>query len=44
MDSFKIGDIIGILPVHSCLTADLMKEYLLTDGSRADHLSGSINK
>jgi D-serine deaminase-like pyridoxal phosphate-dependent protein len=23
----KVGDIIGILPVHSCLTADLMGKY-----------------
>lgn len=28
----KIGDLIGILPVHSCLTANLMKDYLTTDG------------
>lgn len=26
-DEIKIGDCIGILPVHSCMTADLMKEY-----------------
>lgn len=28
MDVIKPGDVIGILPVHSCLSADLMKEYL----------------
>ena len=29
-DSFNIGDLIGILPVHSCLTANLLKgEYLI---------------
>lgn len=26
-DQIKIGDCIGILPVHSCMTADLMKGY-----------------
>ena len=36
---FKVGELIGIVPVHSCLTADLAGRYLLTDGTRADHLS-----
>ncbi len=27
------GDVIGILPVHSCLTANLMKEFLTEDGN-----------
>lgn len=36
---YKPGDIVGILPVHSCLTADIAGSYMLTDGSRADHLS-----
>ncbi len=31
MDSFNVGDIIGILPVHSCLTANLIKEYFTTE-------------
>jgi len=30
LEKFKPGDIIGILPVHSCLTANLLLEnYLL---------------
>jgi len=29
---FKPGRLIEILPVHSCLTANLMNEYLTTDG------------
>ncbi len=33
------GALIGILPVHSCLTAECMRGYLLLDGSRADHLA-----
>lgn len=32
-DEFTIGDLIGILPIHSCMTANLMKEYLSTDGN-----------
>ncbi len=35
-----IGDIITILPVHSCLTADLMKGYISCEGMHIDHLSG----
>jgi len=29
-----------VLPVHSCLTADLMKGYLTLQGDRLEHLSG----
>jgi D-serine deaminase-like pyridoxal phosphate-dependent protein len=29
---FKPGILIEIIPVHSCLTANLMKEYMTTDG------------
>jgi D-serine deaminase-like pyridoxal phosphate-dependent protein len=29
---FKPGNLIEIIPVHSCLTANLMKEYLTTEG------------
>ena len=31
--SVKPGDLIGIIPVHSCLTANLMKYFLSTDGN-----------
>ncbi len=30
--SYNIGDLLFILPVHSCLTADLMKSYYTTNG------------
>ena len=30
-DRFEVGDVIGILPVHSCLTSDLMRSYQLLD-------------
>ena len=32
IDQYKIGDIIKILPVHSCLTSQAMKGYLTTQG------------
>lgn len=32
IESIKIGDILGVLPAHSCLTADLMKRYLTLEG------------
>ncbi|WP_445666112.1 alanine racemase [Fodinibius sp. AD559] len=32
--NYNIGDTITILPVHSCLTANLMGEYQLTDRDR----------
>ncbi len=28
IDSVKIGDILGVLPVHSCMTADLQNSYI----------------
>jgi D-serine deaminase-like pyridoxal phosphate-dependent protein len=29
---FRPGNLVEIIPVHSCLTANLMREYLTTDG------------
>ncbi len=37
-EEFNIGNIIGILPVHSCLTANLLGSYTLIDGSVIDHM------
>jgi D-serine deaminase-like pyridoxal phosphate-dependent protein len=34
----KIGDFIGVLPVHSCLTADMTKSYLTLEGERISKL------
>jgi len=31
-DKIQIGDMLMIIPVHSCLTADLMREYVTTEG------------
>ncbi|MDX5423098.1 MAG: alanine racemase, partial [Hymenobacteraceae bacterium] len=39
-DRYRIGDLMGVLPIHSCLTADLMKGYVTLDGKRLEHLSG----
>lgn len=33
MQSVKIGDILLILPVHSCMTADLLRQYRTLDGT-----------
>jgi D-serine deaminase-like pyridoxal phosphate-dependent protein len=32
IDNYKVGDLLYILPVHSCLTADLYPSYLTTEG------------
>ncbi len=32
MSNFNVGDLVEILPVHSCLTANLMGQYLTTEG------------
>jgi D-serine deaminase-like pyridoxal phosphate-dependent protein len=37
-EKIKVGDFLGILPVHSCLTAESMKSYLTLDGERISHL------
>ena len=38
IEQMKIGDLIGIIPVHSCLTADLQGHYLSTNGERIDKI------
>ena len=37
---FNIGEFIGILPSHSCLTANLMGEYYDFQGRHFDHMQG----
>lgn len=32
--ALRPGDLVAVLPIHSCLTADLLKEYLTLDGRR----------
>jgi D-serine deaminase-like pyridoxal phosphate-dependent protein len=31
-DLIKVGDVLGALPVHACLTADLLRRYLTVEG------------
>ncbi len=40
-NQIAVGDFIVIFPVHSCLTADLMRGYITTSGERIDHISGN---
>lgn len=37
-DQIQIGDILGVLPIHSCLTANLMKSYTTLSGQKIDHM------
>lgn len=39
IDRIKVGDLIGIIPVHSCLTADLQGHYLSTSGEKIDKMA-----
>lgn len=39
-DRYKIGDLMGVLPIHSCLTADVMRSYVTMEGKPLEHLSG----
>ncbi len=39
MKRIAVGDVVGILPIHSCLTAHAMKGYLTTDGQWLDHFN-----
>lgn len=36
----NIGDVIGVLPVHSCMTADVMAGYTELSGEGVDHFKG----
>lgn len=40
-DSINVGETVKIFPIHSCLTADVMREYWTQDGKILDHLTGS---
>lgn len=33
MEKVKIGDLLGFLPIHSCMTANLMKKYMTLEGN-----------
>ena len=36
----EVGQLLGVLPVHSCLTADLLKEYRTIRGERVKMMRG----
>lgn len=38
LESFSVGDLIGVIPVHSCLAADLQAHYLSTSGERIEKI------
>ena len=40
IERIKIGDFVGVLPVHSCLTADVMKNYTTLDGKKIEKFNG----
>ncbi|WP_143961787.1 alanine racemase [Litoribacter populi] len=42
MEKINTGDIIGILPIHSCMTADCMRSYRTLDNDLVDHLEGTM--
>ena len=35
----QLGSVVGILPVHSCMTANLMASYTSLTGKRIDHMN-----
>jgi len=39
--SVQVGDLLGVLPVHSCMTADCMGSYLSLNGQLVDHAEGA---
>ncbi|MEO1256558.1 MAG: alanine racemase, partial [Bacteroidota bacterium] len=36
MKQTQVGDLLAILPIHSCMTVDLMSHYLTTDGKKIE--------
>lgn len=40
--NLKPGDLVAVLPVHSCLTANLMRKYLTLDGDEIETMNSSI--
>ncbi|MEQ8475472.1 alanine racemase [Fulvivirga sp.] len=43
LSQWKVGDVIGILPVHSCMTADCLGEYYTFEGAVLDHYSKKMH-
>jgi D-serine deaminase-like pyridoxal phosphate-dependent protein len=34
--SVNVGDLLAVIPVHSCLTANLLRQYLTLDGKNIE--------
>lgn len=41
IDQVRPGMVLGIIPVHSCLTANLLQGYQMTDGLKGDYMHGN---
>ncbi|MCH7524773.1 MAG: alanine racemase [Bacteroidetes bacterium] len=42
IDNYKIGDVLIVLPIHSCMTANLMKHYLTTDDRKIAMFNSTV--
>jgi D-serine deaminase-like pyridoxal phosphate-dependent protein len=31
-EKYNVGDVIGVIPIHSCMTADLFDQYATSEG------------
>lgn len=40
-ETIQIGDVLGFLPIHSCLTANLLKSFTTLNGKKLQHLENS---
>lgn len=38
LSQYNVGDLLGVVPVHSCLTAEAMKSFRSLEGELFDHL------
>mgnify|MGYP003639044912 CR=1 FL=1 len=41
-EKMAVGDLIPILPIHSCLSADVMGEYFTLDEKHIDHMNQKV--
>ncbi len=42
-EGLKPGDVVAILPIHSCMTADCLRAYRSTTGEKLDHFEFKAN-
>ena len=40
-ETIQIGDVLGFLPIHSCLTANLIKSFTTLNGEKFEHLENT---